>query len=582
MKLTKAQKNLVLEYARLAALSELSELEADRMGEILELAESDDLLSIVINEVDYFILQELHLLDEDSIHHYENQKARIKEFIEPRLSVEQDEYLSVGAEVKPSAEESQAVVSVPEFKVRKQKAHNQLMGTVLGVLAVVGVSGFSYYSNLGGLRSLISGTEQKRELTTSTTVGGIIPDSTLGDKSSVISEVVPQEALTDKIEDGALQGSHLFHSFSESSIEESSSTYFTNPTEIEKVTRARASLQSKKTDVGAKHLGDNSSERPKSYNPNASPPGSLKTRPNASNILGTQDTVRIQDDAIAPFIAAARGQLLDLSRTSQKGEALAEQNFDFMGDPLAPMLRPYRQLLTFARGLLVRRNENDTMVIASTFGVEDAGTVNITATNSVHLDGKSNTEILSGIFSRVASGAEGNSGGIEIETSSLQLTNGAIAITSSTGVGDAGIVNITATNSVHLDGKSNTEIPNGIFSQVASGAKGDSGGIELTTASLEVTNGARVSISTFGVGNAGDISVGNAQSIFLDNNSFIATVVEPTSLDTGGNITFTAPIFNNQFDIDDTVEIKQLDADSSQELYQLLFITDEREESDKQ
>ncbi|NEQ70949.1 MAG: hypothetical protein F6K21_36760 [Symploca sp. SIO2D2] len=213
------------------------------------------------------------------------------------------------------------------------------------------------------------------------------------------------------------------------------------------------------------------------------------------------------------------------------------------------------------------------------------------------------------IISRVASGAEGNSGGIEIETSSLQLTNGAIAITSSAGVGDAGIVNITATNSVHLDEKSNTEIPNGIFSQVASGAKGDSGGIELTTASLEVTNGARVSTSTFGVGNAGDISVGNAQSIFLDNNSFIATVVESTSaVGIGGEInlqtnslslennsrilapsratgrggSINVSIFNNKFDIDDTVEIKQLDADSSQELYQLLFTTDEPEESDKQ
>jgi len=33
------------------------------------------------------------------------------------------------------------------------------------------------------------------------------------------------------------------------------------------------------SDVGAKHLGDNSSVKPKSYNPNSSPSGSLKTRP---------------------------------------------------------------------------------------------------------------------------------------------------------------------------------------------------------------------------------------------------------------------------------------------------------------
>jgi|GEM_PF-3355230 len=186
MKLTQAQSNLVLEYARLAARSELSELEADRMGEILELAESDDVLGIMINEVDYFVLQELNLLDDDSVHHYENQKARIKEFIEPRLGAEQDEYSSVEeeiiqvatqqhdycentnsglrnltepsveAEIKSSAETPKAVVDTPELKVKKQEAHSKLIGAVLGVLALVGVGGFSYSSNLGGLRSLVS------------------------------------------------------------------------------------------------------------------------------------------------------------------------------------------------------------------------------------------------------------------------------------------------------------------------------------------------------------------------------------------------------------------------------------------
>ncbi|NES19344.1 MAG: GNAT family N-acetyltransferase, partial [Symploca sp. SIO3E6] len=44
----------------------------------------------------------------------------------------------------------------------------------------------------------------------------------------------------------------------------------------------RVCLQSQKSDVGAKHLGDNLSVKPKSYNPNALPSGSLKTSPNLS------------------------------------------------------------------------------------------------------------------------------------------------------------------------------------------------------------------------------------------------------------------------------------------------------------
>jgi len=44
--------------------------------------------------------------------------------------------------------------------------------------------------------------------------------------------------------------------------------------------KTRARLQRQRFDVGAKHLGDNSSVKPKLYNPNALPSESLKTRPN--------------------------------------------------------------------------------------------------------------------------------------------------------------------------------------------------------------------------------------------------------------------------------------------------------------
>ena len=49
------RKQIVKEYAKLATRTELSDSEAERMGEILEIAQSDDVLCLLMNEVDNLI-----------------------------------------------------------------------------------------------------------------------------------------------------------------------------------------------------------------------------------------------------------------------------------------------------------------------------------------------------------------------------------------------------------------------------------------------------------------------------------------------------------------------------------------------
>ena len=51
----------VQEYRRLAILPELSEKDAERMAAILELAQYDDELNSLINEVDDLVAEELDL-----------------------------------------------------------------------------------------------------------------------------------------------------------------------------------------------------------------------------------------------------------------------------------------------------------------------------------------------------------------------------------------------------------------------------------------------------------------------------------------------------------------------------------------
>ena len=86
--LTPKQKSLIQEYSKLANLSELSESNADRMGEIIEMAESDDLLSSWIEKIDEEISEELGLFSEEKLDYYKNRKAKLKEFLSVNQTVE--------------------------------------------------------------------------------------------------------------------------------------------------------------------------------------------------------------------------------------------------------------------------------------------------------------------------------------------------------------------------------------------------------------------------------------------------------------------------------------------------------------
>ena len=91
------------------------------------------------------------------------------------------------------------------------------------------------------------------------------------------------------------------------------------------------------------------------------------------------------------------------------------------------------------------------------------------------------------------------------------------------GKGDAGKVEITATDLVKFDGigKINTS---GAYSPVVSGAEGNAGGISITTGSLEVLNGAQLSASTFGIGNAGSVTIKANDSIKFNNSLALSRV----------------------------------------------------------
>ncbi|GFE70792.1 filamentous hemagglutinin N-terminal domain-containing protein [Chroococcus sp. FPU101] len=153
------------------------------------------------------------------------------------------------------------------------------------------------------------------------------------------------------------------------------------------------------------------------------------------------------------------------------------------------------------------------VVDASTFGKGNAGAIRITASDTISTMGEDSQGLGSGIFSTVGSTAEGNSGGIEIFTGSFSLTDGAVVNASTFGKGNAGAIRITASDTISAVGEDSKRFASGIFSQVAPTAEGNSGGIEITTGSLSLIDGAVVDASTFGRGNAGAIKITASDAI---------------------------------------------------------------------
>ena len=74
--------NLFQEYQRLAKLSVLSAADEKRILEILEIAETDELLDALITDFEYLLAEKEGFLEEEYIKYYSEQAKKIKDFIE--------------------------------------------------------------------------------------------------------------------------------------------------------------------------------------------------------------------------------------------------------------------------------------------------------------------------------------------------------------------------------------------------------------------------------------------------------------------------------------------------------------------
>jgi filamentous hemagglutinin family protein len=102
---------------------------------------------------------------------------------------------------------------------------------------------------------------------------------------------------------------------------------------------------------------------------------------------------------------------------------------------------------------------------------------------------------------------DGNSGDVNITAGSVLLKDGSQVNASTFGNGNGGMVTIRSQGTVTFDGEDRDGRSGGTYSQVNANAIGNSGGISISAASVAVTNGALLTASTLGQGNAGSINI---------------------------------------------------------------------------
>ncbi|MFP4318751.1 MAG: ShlB/FhaC/HecB family hemolysin secretion/activation protein, partial [Phormidium sp.] len=147
--------------------------------------------------------------------------------------------------------------------------------------------------------------------------------------------------------------------------------------------------------------------------------------------------------------------------------------------------------------------------------------------------------------SGITSNTEGalDSGSISLTAESLSLTGGGFIDTSTFGEGRGGDLSVTVSDLIELRGTNlesrgttpEEELPSGFFTQTE--AAGDAGNLTLRARRLEISDGAQISLSTFGGGQGGNLDLLVSEGIELSGGSESGNF--PSSITTQADVGFT-------------------------------------------
>jgi filamentous hemagglutinin family protein len=175
-------------------------------------------------------------------------------------------------------------------------------------------------------------------------------------------------------------------------------------------------------------------------------------------------------------------------------------------------------LSTFATG---RASGGDLVIETPRLLVQSGGLIRTDVAGSgdagsLQIRGAELLEVIDGrIAAETAQNSTGNGGNIQLESQTLRVRNGGTITSSTSGSGNAGNLTVRNADRVNIVGRSSSDddTPSLVAAQVNAGATGQGGNLTINTRQLNIRDGASISVSTAGTGNAGNLLIqGNSGS----------------------------------------------------------------------
>ena len=175
---------------------------------------------------------------------------------------------------------------------------------------------------------------------------------------------------------------------------------------------------------------------------------------------------------------------------------------------------------------------NGFQISTGTFGEVDASNIKIQASDLIRIDGFSTSpdSPSSTVGSLAVERSSGRAGIVEVISDRLEVTNGGVIGSSTSGTGDAGAVRVEIEGTAIFDGFNprRPSASSGIRSST-SRSSGRGGEIFLSATNLDVTGGAQLIAASSGKGDAGEVVVDVSDSIRLDGIN-LGTEINPSSI----------------------------------------------------
>lgn len=375
----------------------------------------------------------------------------------------------------------------------------------------------------------------------SRTYAQLVPDTTLGVNSSVVTPIAPDVPI-DRIDGGVSRGANLFHSFKQFNVGAGKAVYFTNLAGIENIlTRVTGSSRSEILGtLGVLGTADLFLINPKGIifgaNAQLNVSGSFLAS-TASGLIFTDGTQFSATNPQAPPLLAVNvpvglqiaenaGSIINQSRFSLSGV------FNPLGSPFGLIVQP-RETLALVGGEVRLEGGNLTapggrIELGS---VGDSGVVSLSPTDKGWILGYNGVQNFQDIQlsqqATVSTSSEG-SGNIQLTGRRIALTDDSRVVSFTLGSQPPETLTVNASESVEITGTgtfvrdvqlfstgqlSPSELRNGFFS--ANFGTGGAGDIVINTRKLIATNGAFVTTSTFAPGEGGNLTINASDSVEL-------------------------------------------------------------------